>query len=77
MNTVNIQLTLPVDLYNDYIQQSLNISFNDYIIKLISKSLNNKTNSFNNSLIEGYKASEIEDAEIISDFSGSDLENWD
>ena len=77
MNTVNLQITLPSDVYNAFIQQSLGININDYIVELIKLKLNNKNNLINDYLIEGYEASNHEGEQILSDFSFSDFENWD
>jgi hypothetical protein len=77
MNTVSLQVNLPTDVYNAFIKQSFGVDINDFIIESIRLKLHNKTQSLNDKLIEGYKASNLEDKKILSDFSFSDLENWD
>jgi hypothetical protein len=77
MNMVHLQIDIPSDVYNNVIQQNKGINWNDYIVDIIKHKLNIRTNSITDSLIEGYKASNLEDSQIISDFSISDLENWE
>ena len=77
MNTVNLQIVLPSDVYNTFIRQSMGININDYIVEMIKLKNSNIANSISENLIEGYKASNLEDGQILSDFSVSDFENWD
>ena len=77
MNTVSLQITLPADIYNSIIKQSYGLNINDYILETIKQKLGNIANSFDDNLVEGYKASSLEDISITSDFACSDIENWD
>ena len=77
MNTVNLNISLPADLYNTYILQDFELNINDYIVETIKQKLKTRTQSFDEILIEGYLASNSDNGQIISDFSSSDFEHWD
>ena len=77
MNTVNLQIAIPEEIYT----KLTNLKDNKSISKIFAESLERKIISesveFMDLLREGYLASNNEDREIIKDFADVDLEYWD
>ena len=77
MNTVNLQISLPIEVYNTIRKLSANNQLNDVILDAISLKIQNEKNAMNRLLQEGYTSTVIEEKEIIMDYQSADLENWD
>lgn len=77
MTTVNLQISLPLEVYNTIRRLDRSKQLNDIILDAIRLKIESEKNRMNSLLQEGYAATMNEDKEIISDFQSADLENWD
>jgi hypothetical protein len=77
MNTVNLQIALPNDVFQAIERYGLGKNINDFVLDAIRLKINTGTDSISEILKEGYIASSKEDNKISADFCISDLENWD
>ena len=77
MNTVNLQISLPGEIYQDLQKFVIGKNINDFVIDAIKKRINSREDSFIELLKEGYIANREEDKRISQEFLFSDLENWE
>ena len=77
METINIQISLPVDLYDNISKIANNNQINELILDAINSRIHSESKKLNDLLKAGYLSSNFEDKEIIADFAVSDIENWD
>ena len=77
METIDLKISLPVDIYNSLKNMVHGNNINQIIVETLSNNISNDKQTLNELLIEGYSTSKDEDRQIMNDFSSSDLENWD
>lgn len=77
MNTVNLQIAIPEEIYTKLTNLKDNKSINKIFAKTLERKIISESVEFMDLLREGYLASNKEDREIIEDFADVDLEYWD
>ena len=77
MDTVELKISLPIDIYDSLKSMMPECSINQIIVHTLSNKIISDKKRMNELLKEGYIAVNDEDREISNDFSSSDLENWD
>ncbi|MFH1051334.1 MAG: hypothetical protein V1779_10460 [bacterium] len=77
MNTVNLQISLPEDIYNALSLKNIKSDINEFVIDAIKLKIQDRSESFKDVLKEGYMLNNMEDTQLIADFAMSDMENWD
>jgi mRNA interferase MazF len=77
LNTINLQISLPDDVFNALTKQSPEFKLSDFVIEAIKLKFQKNNTSLNEILREGYEATANEDAQILKNFSGTDFEHWD
>ncbi len=77
MDTVELKISLPINIYDSLKSMMPGSNINQIIVQTLSKKISNDQKSMNELLKEGYISVSDEDSELINDFSSSDLENWD
>jgi hypothetical protein len=76
MESVNLQISLPLSVYNRIFHLRNSNQINDIILDEINMKILNENVWSKELLKEGYILSKNDDKDIISDFEFSDLENW-
>lgn len=77
MNTVNLQIAIPEEIYTKLTNLKDNKSISQILAESLERKIISESDEFMDLLREGYLASNKEDREIIKDYADVDLEYWD